>query len=191
MDLARIGRVLKDGAKGPLAVQFAAGVSAAEKRALTEAAGEIEVLDEALPFDAVLARAARFFSTGEDALTLTRLCASGKPVVLVPLGYWYDTIPGSKPVLSALTLLIGGGTSYRGTPHQQHVLGRLIDRLIAAGRLELPNDPARLHRALEARGLLQPLGQDERMASPHPLDDATRVVEAIERRLTTEPAATF
>ena len=190
-DLARIGRILKDGAKGPLAVQFAAGVSAAEKRALTEAAGEIEMLDAALPLDAVLARAAMLYTTGEDAPTLTRLCASGKPVVLAPLGYWYDRIPGSKPVLAALTLLIGGGTSYRGTPHQQHVLGRLIDRLIAAGWLRLPADPARQHRALIARGLLLPLGQGERVASPHPLDDATRVVEAIERRLTTEPAATF
>ena len=188
-DLARIARTVQAESEGPLAVHFAPGVTDEERRAFVEAVGEIEVVDGAL--DGVLARAARLYTTGEDALTLTRLCASGKPVTLVPLGYWYDRIPGSKPVLSALTLLIGGGTSYRGTPHQQHVLGRLVDRLIAGGWLRLPSDPARLHRALVARGLLQPLGQVERMARAQPLDDAARVVEAIERRLTAEAAATF
>jgi len=38
---------------------------------------------------------------------------------------------------------------------------------------------------------LQPLGETEPMASPHPLDDMARVVEAIERRLAMEPRATF
>ena len=190
-DLARLGRTLGAEAKGPIAVQFTAEVDERERRALIEAVGEIEVLEADLPLEAVLDRAARLYTTGEDAVTLTRLCASGKPVVLLPLGYWLDGIPGNRPVRSALTLLIGGGTSYRGTPHQQHLLGRLVDRLIAAGRLQLPVDPGRLHRALVARGLLQPAGASERMASPHPLDDAPRVVEAIERRLTSEAAATF
>ena len=188
-DLTAVAGKVAAEAAGPVAVWFADGVSPAERAAVTAAAAGVEVVDG--PLDEALARAARLYTTGEDALTLTRLCASGKPVVLLPLAYWYDAIPGSQPVIAALTLLIGGGTSYRGTPHQQHVLGRLIDRLIAAGRLRLPHDPARLHRALIARGLLQPLGETERMASPHPLDDAVRVVEAIERRLTMEPAATF
>jgi hypothetical protein len=188
-DLARLGRSLKDEAKGPLAVHVSAGVSQEEQRALAKAVGEIEVLEGSL--DDAMSKAARLYTTGEDALTLTRLCASGKPVMLLPLDYWYDAIPGSGPVLSALTLLIGGGTSYRGTPHQQHVLGRLIDRLIAAGWLRLPTDPGRLHGALVARGLLQPLGKTERMATPHPLDDTARVVEAIEHCLTKEPAATI
>jgi len=188
-DLTSLAGKVAAEAGGPSAVWFADGVSAAERHAVTAAAPGIDVLDE--PLDEAMARAARFFTTGEDALTLTRLCASGKSVVLLPLGTWYDAMPGSRPVLSALTLLIGGGTSYRGTPHQQHVLGRLVDRLIAAGRLRLPIDPGRLHRALIARGLLQPAGESERMASPHPLDDMARVVEAIERRLTMEPRATF
>jgi hypothetical protein len=170
-------------------VWFAEGVSRAERQAVATAASGIDVLDE--PLAEATARAARLFTAGEDALTLTKLCASGKPVVLLPLGYWYDKLPGSKPVLSALTLLIGGGTSYRGTPHQQHALGRLVDRLIAAGRLRLPIDPARLHRALIARGLLQPSGGSERMASPHPLDDLDQVVQAIQQRLTLQPAATY
>jgi hypothetical protein len=147
------------------------------------------VVNGATTLEDAIAGASRIVTHGDDPLTLTRLCASGKRVELVPLPYWYDGIPGSKPLLTVLTLLIGGGTSYRGTPHQQHVLGRLVDRLIAGGWLRLPVDPARLHRALIGRGLLHPVDADEVMASPHPLDDKERVVEAIRRVLTRLPEA--
>ena len=153
------------------------------------AAGDPVVINGETTLADAVTGASHVYTHGDDDLMLTRLCASGKTVMLVPLPYWYDAIPGAKPILNVLTLLVGGGTSYRGTPHQQHVLGRLVDQLIAGGWLRLPRDPARLHRALIGRGLLQPVGAAEPMASPHPLDDRARVVEAIERVLTRRPEA--
>jgi hypothetical protein len=186
---AALGRALAESARGQKAIWVADGVSDAERDAVLAAAGDARVLKAGTPLDEAIAGAGRLVTHGEEPLTLARLCASGKPVMLVPLPYWYDGIPGSKPVLNLLTLLIGGGTSYRGTPHQQHALGRLVDRLIAAGWLRLPFDPARLHRALIGRGLLHPVDATEAMASPHPLDDRERVVEAIRRTMTRLPEA--
>ncbi len=146
-----------------------------------------ELVDDDL--QAAIDKAARLYATGEDGQTLTRLCASGKPVTLLPLPYWYDGIPGNKLVRSALTLVIGGGTSYRGTPHQQHLLAQFVDGLIVRGWTRLPVDPARLHRSLIARGLLHPLDETEPMASPHPLDDLERVTASVRSLLTRVPEA--
>ena len=184
-----LGAALAADAKGSKAIFVAPGVAEDERNAVLAAAGDAVVCNGATTLEDAIAGAGRIVTHGDDPLLLTRLSASGKSVVLVPLPYWYDRIPGAKPVLTVLTLLIGGGTSYRGTPHQQHVLGRLVDRLIASGWLRLPVDPARLHRALIGRGLLQPVDADEAMARPHPLDDKERVVEAIRRVLTRLPAA--
>lgn len=188
-DARTIGRTLSEQAKGKKAVYFTGPIAEEERKAILDAAGGPEVIDEAVPLDEVIGRAARLYTTGDDPLTLTRVCASGKPALLIPLPYWYDGIPGSKPVLNVLTLLIGGGTSYRGTPHQQHVLGRLVDTLVARGWLTLPEDPARLHRALAGRGLLRRSDEAEPMASPKPLDDCARVAEAVRRLLTRAPLA--
>jgi uncharacterized protein len=184
---AALGRALAADDNGSKAVYVAPGVADEDCQAVLGAAGDAQVINGATTLDEAVAGAGRVITHGDDPLMLTRLCASGKPVVLVPLPYWYDGIPGIKPVLNVFTLLIGGGTSYRGTPHQQHVLGRLIDRLIAGGWLRLPTDPAQLHRALIGRGLLRPVDVAEPMASPHPLDDKERVVEAIRRVLTRLP----
>ncbi len=186
---AALGRALAEDQGRAKAVYVAPGVADAARAAVLREAGDARVINGETTLDEAIAEAGRLVTHGDDPLTLGRLCASGKPVLLVPLPYWYDAIPGSKPVLALLTLLIGGGTSYRGTPHQQHALGRLIDQLIARGWLRLPCDPARLQRALIARGLLQRQGADAVIASPHPLDDATRVVEAIRRVLTRLPQA--
>jgi hypothetical protein len=157
------------------------------REAVLAAAGAVEVVDSEKPLAEAMAGADRLLVTGDDPFTLTAACLTGKPVTLMELPYLYDGLPGSKPIKTALTLLIGGGTSYRGTPHQQHVLGRLVDRLIAKGRLNLPRDPARLHRALAARGLLVRADDPTPMAAPKPIDDLERVVERIRRVLTRAP----
>ncbi len=186
-ELAKLARTFVDRAEVPRALCFLGAVTDEDRSALLDATGAITQL---APDDltAAIATAARLYTTGEDGPTLSRLCSSGKPVTLLPLPYWYDRIPGNKPVRNALTLLIGGGTSYRGTPHQQHALARLVDTLIVKGWARLPEDPSRLHRSLIARGLLHPLDETEPMASPHPLDDSERVVEAVRSILTRAPA---
>ncbi|MEZ5906778.1 MAG: ELM1/GtrOC1 family putative glycosyltransferase [Geminicoccaceae bacterium] len=185
----RIGQALRDAGPGPKMVRFEPDMPEEARDAILAAAGEVEVIDPTRPLAEVMAAADRLLVTGDDPFTLTVACLTGKPVTLLELPYWYDGLPGSKPVKSALTLLIGGGTSYRGTPHQQHVLGRLVDRLIAKGWLRLPNDPARLHRALVARGLLTRADDPTPVAAPKAIDDLERVVERIRRVLTRAPLA--
>ena len=183
----RIGRALQDCGEGPKAVRFEPGIEDEMATAVLEAAGEARVIDPRTPLAEVMAGADRLLVTGDDPFTLTAACLTGKPVTLVDLPYRYEGLPGGRAVKNALTILIGGGTSYRGTPHQQHVLGRLVDRLIAKGWLTLPRDPARLHRALAARGLLLRAGEPVPMAAPKPVDDLERVIERIRRVLTRVP----
>ena len=187
-DLAKLAKTFAERPEAPKAVCFLADVSAKDRATVLAATGEItELAGDDL--QAAIDKAARLYATGEDGQTLTRLCASGKPVTLLPLPYWYDGIPGNALVLNAATLVIGGGTSYRGTPHQQHLLARFVDDLIVRGWARLPEDPARLHRSLIARGLLHPQGETEHMASPHPLDDLERVTAAVRNVLTRVPEA--
>ena len=78
----------------------------------------------------------------------------------------------------------------RGTPHQQHVLGRFVDHLATRGLVNLPRDPVELHRALQARGLVTRLGgAEEPMARPKPLDDLARVAERVRRLMSEQPSA--
>ncbi len=188
-EAAALGRALAAATESEKVVYVADGVADEHREAVLAAAAGARVLNGATTLEQAVAGAGRVVTHGDDPLILARLCASGRQVDLVPLPYWYDAIPGSKPVLNVLTLLLGGGTSYRGTPHQQHALGRLVDGLIVRGWLRLPADPARLHRALVGRGLLRPAGAAEPMASPHPLDDRDRVVDAIRRILTRQLSA--
>jgi hypothetical protein len=188
-DLARLSREVAQHAPGVKLVCFLDGVTDEDRETVLQAAGEVEVLEGDSALATAIDRADRLYTTGENPHVLARLCDSGRPVTLLELPHWYDGVPASKPVRNALTLLIGGGTSYRGTPHQQHALARLVDRLIARGWLELPHEPTRLHRALIARGLLHKLDESEPMASPHPLDDRARVVAAVREILTREAAA--
>lgn len=172
------------------AVHVAAGVADEERAVLARAASGVRLIEEGeQAVEAAVAGAHTLVLFGDDPELLAVAAAAGKHTVLVPQHYWYEDIPGSRPLLNALSLLVGGGTSYRGTPHQQHFLARLVDRLVVGGWLRLPTDPARLHRALVARGLLQPVEQAEPMARPHPLDDLEQVGEAVRRLLTRRYAA--
>jgi hypothetical protein len=80
-------------------------------------------------------------------------------------------------------LSLFGGETYRGTPLQQHVVGRSVDWLTARGLLFRPRDLDALYRSLEARGLVTRLGADARVASPRPLDDLPRVVARVRQLL--------
>ncbi|MCS6780487.1 MAG: mitochondrial fission ELM1 family protein [Geminicoccaceae bacterium] len=128
---------------------------------------------------AFLAAADRVVVTADEIGPLAEACLAGKPARLVDLPRWYDRLPGGARLARFLRLLVGGGTSYRGTPHQQHLLARLVDHLATRGLVNLPRDPAELHRALLARGLVERLDAPEPMARPVPLDDLRRVAERV------------
>jgi mitochondrial fission protein ELM1 len=138
---------------------------------------------------AFLALAEQVIVTSDDPATLAEACLVGKRTVLFELPRWHDGLVIVRPTLRALSLLIGGGTSYRGTPHQQHVFGRLCDELTARGLVRLPRDHDAFHRALAARGLLRRTGESEPMARPKPLDDLEMAVARVRQLMTEAPGA--
>ncbi|MDX6748632.1 ELM1/GtrOC1 family putative glycosyltransferase [Geminicoccaceae bacterium 1502E] len=138
---------------------------------------------------AFLALAAEVVATGDEVDALAEACLAGKPVRYVELGRWYDRLPLARPVLGALTLLAGGGVSYRGTPHQQHAVSRLMDHLTTRGLLTLPRDLGAFHRGLRARGLARPLGEEAAPASPKALDGLELAAERVRRLMAEEPQA--
>ncbi|MEZ5826241.1 MAG: ELM1/GtrOC1 family putative glycosyltransferase [Geminicoccaceae bacterium] len=137
--------------------------------------------------DGLIAAADRCILAGDDARLLATACLAGKPVDMLELPRWYDSVPGSRPVLQVLTLLAGGGNSYRGTPHQQHLVARGLDHLTTRGLIRLPRDITRLHRALVARGLVSRLDDDRTMASRKPLNDLDITIERIRRLMNEVP----
>lgn len=137
---------------------------------------------------AFLAAADRVVVTADEIGPLAEACLAGKPARLVDLPRWYDRLPGGAQIARFLRLIVGGGTTYRGTPHQQHLLGRLVDHLATRGLVNLPRDPAELHRALLARGLVERLDGPEPMAQPVPLDDLGRVAERVRRLMSELPS---
>ncbi|MEJ5231775.1 MAG: ELM1/GtrOC1 family putative glycosyltransferase [Geminicoccaceae bacterium] len=139
---------------------------------------------------AFLTLADRVVVSADELVTLAEACLAGKPTELLDLPRWYDRVPLGRPLVRFARLLVGGGTTYRGTPHQQHLLGRFVDHLATRGLLNLPHDPVELHRALVARGLVRRLGgTEEPMARPKPLDDLSRVAERVRRLMSEQPSA--
>jgi mitochondrial fission protein ELM1 len=139
---------------------------------------------------AFLTLADRVVVSADELVTLAEACLAGKPTELLDLPRWYDRVPLGRPLVRFARLLVGGGTTYRGTPHQQHLLGRFVDHLATRGLLNLPPDPVELHRALVARGLVRRLGgTEEPMARPKPLDDLSRVAERVRRLMSEQPSA--
>ena len=139
---------------------------------------------------AFLALADGVVVSADELVALAEACLAGKPTRLLDLPRWYDRVPFGRPLVRFGRLLVGGGTTYRGTPHQQHVLGRFVDHLATRGLVNLPRDPVELHRALLARGLLTRLGGAEQpMARPKPLDDLARVADRVRRLMSEQPSA--
>jgi hypothetical protein len=134
------------------------------------------------------AAADRVVMPGGSPGLLAEACLAGKPVLLLELPRWSDRLPLLRPVGKLFALAIGGST-YRGTPLQQHFPGRILDWLVTRGIVHRPRDLESLHRSLEARGLLSRIGSREQVASPRPLDDLARSVERIRRLLHELPQA--
>ena len=131
----------------------------------------------------MLGSAQRFIVTAGDSEMLAEAALTGRPVALFDLPRWYDNLPVVKPLVGAVLSLLGGDT-YRGTPLQQHIPGRVIDWLTTRGLIYRPRDLEALHRSLEARGLVVRLGADTPVAAPRPLDDLTQVVARVRDLLT-------
>lgn len=129
--------------------------------------------------DDLIATADRLVVTADRADLIALACRARTFLDLVALKRWHDTIPGANWLIGAGTILTGGGTSYRGTPHQQHFLARAIDNLVVAGRIGLPRDLNRLHRAVIGRGWAQWSDQTETMASPQPRNDIEHLAERV------------
>jgi mitochondrial fission protein ELM1 len=136
-----------------------------------------------------LALAERVIVTGDDPGTLAETSLVGKPALLFELPKWYDRLVVVRPALRTLALLVGGGTTYRGTPHQQHVVGRLLDELTARGLFVPPRDQDAFYRALAARGLIRRAGERDPIARPKPLDDLETTVERVRRLMSEAPRA--
>lgn len=137
---------------------------------------------------AFLALADQIVVTGDDYVTLAEAASLEKPVAYLPLRHWWDRLPGGRQLVEVGKLVAGGGTSYRGTPHQQHFLSRGLDALTVAGLRTPSRDIAALQRSLLARGLVGRLDHDEVVSSPKPLDDLDLAAERVmgllsERRL--------
>ncbi|MEZ5845133.1 MAG: ELM1/GtrOC1 family putative glycosyltransferase [Geminicoccaceae bacterium] len=185
------GKVAQTG--GSLWVAFEPGLADELRRSLSSAIGssfETIELDagDMDGVDGLLVAADRCILTGDDPRHLATACLAGKPVDMLELPRWHDSVPGARQVIQLFTLLAGGGTSYRGTPHQQHLVARGLDHLTTRGLFHLPRDLTRLHRALVARGLMSRLDDDRTMASRKPLNDLDITIERIRRLMSEAPA---
>lgn len=147
--------------------------------AVRETAGPAElVADVDDPRPAAIAGADEIILTTGDTEMLAEAVLAGRPIALFGLPRWYDGIPVVKPMVGAVLRLFGGDT-YRGTPLQQHIVGRSLDWLTTRGLFFRRRNPEALYRSLEARGLLVRLGGEGPVATPRPLDDLPRVVERV------------
>ncbi|MCB1883705.1 MAG: mitochondrial fission ELM1 family protein [Geminicoccaceae bacterium] len=173
---------------GSLAVWFEPDTPDAVRAALQEGVGrEAPVLSDDPSAagegarEALVRAADRCLLMGDDVDLLAAACAAGKPVDLFEPPERLDRYPLARPIRRLLGLMVGGGTSYRGTPLQQHAVSRLLDRLLTRGWLRLPRDLKRLHRALAARGLVTRLDDGRVIATKRPLNDVDLVVERVRR----------
>jgi hypothetical protein len=122
---------------------------------------------------------------------LADACVAGRPVLLMETPRGGGGAAMARPFERLLGRVIGGST-YRGTPMQQHFPGRIVDWLATQGLAYRPRDLEALHRSLEARGLLTRVGSAataEPVARPRPLDDLARSVERVRRLLHEAPQA--
>lgn len=124
------------------------------------------------PYRALLALADALIVTGESASMLTEACATGKPVAVFELPVHRDRLSlRLQHWLESGLGLIERPAGSRGTPKRQHALGRLYDRMVAAGWIRRERRMHEIHRALGVRPL--PEGLDSLPAlGPRELDQA-------------------
>ena len=151
------------------------------------AIGTVSVLERSRdPRPTALGSADRFIVTAGDGEMLAEATLTGRPVALFDLPRWHDRTPLVQPVVRAVLGALGGDT-YRGTPLQQHVVGRAIDGLATRGLVYRPRDHEALYRALEARGLVVRLGAETPVAAPRPLADPVGGVGRVRHVATEAP----
>ena len=189
---AERARARLDDVGGGLVVWIEPGTGEAARRALLERLGDVPVLSdhdlagEAGAREALVRAADRAFLLGDDVDLLAAACAAAKPVDLFEPPQRVERLPGGRAGRHLLALALGGGTSYRGTPMQQHGLSRLLDRAVVKGLVRPVRDLRLLHRALAARGLLVRLDDERVVATRRPLNDLDRVVERVRRLMREE-----
>ena len=130
----------------------------------------------------ILDGADRFILTAGDAAALAEVIPTGRPVALFDLKHWSEGLPLVRP-FARLVLPVLGGSTYRGTPLQQHLPGRFSTGSPAAACSPAARDLEALYRALEGRGLLVRLGAEPRIATRRPPDDLARVAARVRRLL--------
>ncbi|MGH6945508.1 MAG: ELM1/GtrOC1 family putative glycosyltransferase [Geminicoccaceae bacterium] len=132
---------------------------------------------------AALALADTVVLAGQSAHAMAVACTAGKPVAVYPLPTWRERLPGLAVLRQVLPRQFR--LTYRGTPFQQTLFGRLADRLVELGLVAGPRDVDGVRRALEARGLALRLGEERPISPPRPLDDLEVAVARV-RRLMSE-----
>jgi hypothetical protein len=124
------------------------------------------------PYHAFLALADRFIVTADSASLLVEACLMGKPVELFSFPARRNPVLGAKDWLWR-NFAAGGNADDGGTG--------LIERLVDWGLLKPPRDFAALHRGLEQRGLIAPIGTANATPPREPPNDMERAVAAIRR----------
>ena len=189
---AERARARLDDVGGGLVVWIEPDTGEAARRALLERLGPVPVMSdhdlagEAGAREALVRAADRAMLLGDDVDLLAAACAAAKPVDLFEPPQRVERLPGGRAGRHLLALALGGGTSYRGTPMQQHGLSRLLDRAVVKGLVRPVRDLRLLHRALAARGLLVRLDDERVVATRRPLNDLDRVVERVRRLMREE-----
>ncbi len=116
---------------------------------------------------------------GTSRLSMLRAAGRGKPLTLVDPHSARRAMASANPLRQLGHLIFGGGTTSRGTPHQQHWPARLIDSAIVKGWIKPDPDESALIRGLAARGLCLEGLDGTATAAPKPLDDLAIAKEAV------------
>lgn len=140
------------------------------------------------PYRALLALADQFLVTGDSASMLAEAAGTGKPVAVFELPQRYSGAQRALRWLEKRLGLVERAAGSRGTARQQNRLGRVYDRLLAAGLVSRPREVDAVQRSLGLPSL--PAEPAPALLAPDLLaralaDAATRVREllVVERRL--------
>ncbi|MEO1017944.1 MAG: ELM1/GtrOC1 family putative glycosyltransferase [Pseudomonadota bacterium] len=184
--LARVARQRVEETGGSLLVHTGTGLSAQKSQefeaALHGLVYHFEREQKAAGF-VFAALADQAILLGLDDVTLIRLANSERPLTVVETHSPHHRSASGNPLRQIGHLIFGGGTTYRGTPHQQHWPARLVDSAIVKGWIKPSRNREALLRDLAARGLCIQGLQGEQVATARPLVDLKRAAEAIEHMM--------
>lgn len=136
--------------------------------------------------EALVIGAERVILALDQADLMALAATAGTPIDLVQLVPAYERLPAGRQIMNVAALIMGGGTSYRGTPHQQYFVARSIDKRVINWGWQLPRDVNRLRRALIGLGLARWSDATQIVASPKPLAVRERIIECLQALLQEE-----